>query len=1030
MRLNVDRTEHRLTGTLDIPISKYHVHRALILAALASGTSHIHGRSDTRQADWTVAALRRLGARIDVLDDGYVVQGTGGRFTLTDCGAEDGPDFDTIDVGSSGTTLYFLVGLAALADRPVTITGMSYLRRRPIQALLAALGDLGVRLRSEHDDGRLPVRVEPGLPAGGDVAIAGTLSQWVSGLLLVAPFARRDTTVHITGGPLNERTYVDLTIRMMRDWGLQVEHDADWRTFRVPADQRAGAIDYTVPPDIGASAFGIAVCAIHPADVLFRGQTAITAAAADHPEAEFLDIAAAMGIDLRHDEDTGFLRVRSEGAPLRPVDVDCRPIPDLLPVLSTLATFAEGRSRLYNVAHIRLKESDRVSAMLQLNRLGGRLEQGDDELRIVGSPDLTGADLSSFNDHRVLMSLAVAGTRAAGSTTLTYPRAYRISYPEFLEQMNGIGLSMSVIPGAARQEPHSHVHPVPGPRRHDVPAGIDGRIQVLTEHVRALATERPDDPAVIEVGGAEPVTTGWGDLQRQADRVSALLMELGVQPGEAVAMQIPNWVEFVAIAIGITQIGALVTPIMPVFGPHEVAKILTRSQARVVFVPNRFRHHVNPVELVAAAVEPGADFNVEHVVVVRDDDRQGAAPATSTAPLPSEAVQTPAARHWTWRYYRAAIGAVDPDPQAIAARAPQPEDACQLLFTSGTTGEPKGVLHSNRALALATALEVAHLGLGPADRIYVPTPMAHQTGFLYGLMLSWRLGVPAVIQPVWDAGVAEAQAFGAAGATFVQAATPFLSDLVKTVRDGAPRPDSLRIFVATGAAVPRSLAKEATDVLDCAVLGAFGSTESCLGALGAPSDPPEEAWGSDGRALPGIRLRIRDDDGREVPAGQEGNFEIDSPTLFLGYLERPDLTAEVITDDGWYRTGDLARLDEHGFLHISGRVKDVINRGGEKIPVVEIENLLYQHPDIADVAIVAMPDPRLGERACAFVVPQDGRRITFAAMQHYLGEHGLSKYYWPERLEFIAELPRNTVGKVQKNVLREQAKQFTVKRSA
>jgi cyclohexanecarboxylate-CoA ligase len=174
--------------------------------------------------------------------------------------------------------------------------------------------------------------------------------------------------------------------------------------------------------------------------------------------------------------------------------------------------------------------------------------------------------------------------------------------------------------------------------------------------------------------------------------------------------------------------------------------------------------------------------------------------------------------------------------------------------------------------------------------------------------------------------------------------------------------------------------------------------------------------------MPGVRIRIVDDEGHELPAGTEGNFELHSPTMFDGYLDRPDLTDDVFTEDGWYRTGDLAKVDEKGFLSITGRVKDVINRGGEKIPVVEIENLLYQHPLVTDVAIVAMPDPRLGERACAFVVPAaGGERLGFTEMQQALDKAGVSKYYWPERIEYIAELPRNAVGKVQKNVLREQA---------
>ncbi|MFT8395235.1 3-phosphoshikimate 1-carboxyvinyltransferase [Propionibacterium sp.] len=1033
MRLKIEGTTDRLVGQLDVPVSKYHAHRALMLAALAPGVSRISGRSRTRQVDWTVQALRHLGVQVDVHEDGYVVHGVGGHFAVSGS-ARTGAHPGVIDIGSSGTTLYFLAGLVCLAETPTTVTGMKYVQNRPIRALLQALLDMGVDLHSERGDWCIPVQVQPGRPAGGDVSIKGTLSQWVSGLLILAPFAQHDTTVHIVDGPLNERTYVDLTIRMMRHWGFTVEADEDYRTFHVPAGQQGHAADYTIPADIGASAFGIAVAAIHPSDVLFRGQTAITAAEADHPEADFLDIAASMGIDMRRDEKTGFLRVRSEGSPLAPFEANCRDTPDLLPVLATMASFAEGTSKLTDVGHVRLKECDRVAAMLQLNRLGGNLEQDADELRITGTSraPLHGAELSSFNDHRVLMSLAVAATCADSPSTLTYPRAYRISYPAFLEQMNGIGLNMSVIPSSSVHGTEDEPTPIPAaaPAAHRVARHISAEeMLVLPNRVRSLARAHANESAVIEVGGGTPVSTSWSQLQAQADKVSSLLLELGVRPGESVALQLPNWVEFVAVTLGIIQIGAVVTPIMPVFGAHEIAKILTRSRARIVFIPSAFRHQDNPGDLLAAAKEPEADLHVKHVIVVRADTRTGRGAATKTSPVPAEAMADTRTRHWTWRYYREALATQEPPMDDILDRVPDPDDPCQLLFTSGTTGEPKGVLMAHRPLSTAVSMEIEHLGLDSDDRIYVPTPMAHQTGFLYGLLLSWRLGVASVIQPVWDATIALDQAFALADATFVQAATPFLADTVAAVKGGKVGPDSLRIFVATGAAVPRVLAKEATDVLRASVLGAFGTTESCLGALATPTDPPEDAWGSDGRALPGIELRIRDDEGHELPAGQEGNFEIHTPTLFEGYLDRPELTTQVYTEDGWFRTGDLAILDEHGFLHITGRVKDVINRGGEKIPVVEIENLLFQHPMVADAAIVAMPDPRLGERACAFVVASGQDKLGFEQMKDYLGERGLSKYYWPERLEYIDALPRNAVGKVQKNVLREQAKHLTVERS-
>jgi cyclohexanecarboxylate-CoA ligase len=1025
MRLTVNGTSGRLEGDLDIPVSKYHAHRALVLASLAPGTSRISGLSSTRQVEWTVSVLRALGTDIRIDGDDYVV--TGGRYRASDVveRGSSGPD-GVLNVGSSGTTLYFMIGLASLADRPLTLTGMKYFRRRPVKALLDSLRQMGVDLEAEEN--RPPVTVQPHPPRGGEVSIAGTLSQWVSGLLLVAPFAETDTVIHVTGGTLNEQPYVELTVRMMRHWGLEVEVSDDRLEYRVAAGQTATPADYVLPPDIGSAAFGIAAAALHPSDVLFRGMSTFSSADADHPEAEFLDLAAEMGVPYEKDAETGFLRIRHDGLRLKPLDIDCQPIPDLLPVLSAMAAFADGTSTFRNVGHIRLKESDRVSAMLQLNRMGGKAEQTPTELTITGVEHLAGAPLSSFNDHRVLMALAVAGTRASGLSTLTYPRAYRISYPTFLEAMNGIGLDMDV-PATGAPDDVESAETGEAEEREDlstpqVPAGLDADPLVLVENVRRAALETPDEAAVIEVGPDGPIETSWAALQDEADRVSALLLDLGVEKGDAVAVQLPNWREFVSITVGILQIGAVCTPIMPVFGPRETTMTLSRSRARVMFLPNVFRSRRPALELLDVAAESRAQkrpLYLEHVVVLQSELRGSTDSATNAAPIPVDAVEAIDAMEWTWRYFNAALASEEPDLDLIRSRMPGPDDVCQLLFTSGTTGEPKGVQHPYRTLGVATAMHVAQSGLNGSDRIYIPSPLAHQTGFLYGMLLAWRLRVASVIQPVWDGAIALEQAFGKGRASFVQAATPFLTDLTDLVEAGAAAPESLRIFVITGAAVPRPLAQRATTVLGTEVLGAFGTTETCLGALSAPGDRPEDAWGTDGRALDGIRLRIVDEEARELPAGAEGNFELRSPTMFEGYLERPDLTADVFTPDGWYRTGDLATLDENGYLRITGRVKDVINRGGEKVPVVEVENLLYQHPLVADVAIVAMPDPRLGERACAFVVPAAGERLDFTAMKDYLATAGLSKYYWPERLEFIDTLPRNAVGKVQKNILRDSA---------
>jgi 3-phosphoshikimate 1-carboxyvinyltransferase len=982
MRLLVDRPDAPLRGDLFVPNSKYHAHRALILASLAPGTSRILGLTDAGHVRYTLGALRALGTRIAIDGDAFVVEG--GRYS---------PKGATVSIGSSGTTLYFLTGLASLADAPVTITAQRYFQRRPIGPLLDALAALGVAL--ESNDGCPPIRVKPGRPRGGTVRIAGTLSQWISGLLLLAPFARERTTIEVEG-ELNERPYVALTIEMMRRFGLEVRVDPAWRRFEVEPGQQPRPATIALPPDIGSGVFGLAVAALHPSDILLHGLRAVSGDTYDHPEGHVVDVLREMGVPMTLDERTGALRVRHDGVALRAVRVDCRPMPDMLPILTTLATFASGTTVLENIAHVRLKESDRVTAMLQLNRMGGRIEEETDRLAIRGVARLRGADLSSFNDHRVLMSLAVAGSRADGPSRITYPHAYRISYPQFLEAMRSVGIPMSV----ERNEPYAS----PGTARSYEPSRV-ARTPIV-ERVRRWVRERPLDLAVIDVREHETRTLTWRALSEQVDRLATLFLELGVEPGDAVAFQLPNWAEFVVVALATLRVGAVCCPLMPIFRERETTFALRRSRARVLVVPDRFRgrDYVAETAALAGAQEPLA---LEHVIVV-STERGNVRPAGSP---------------WQWHRYEDALRRSAIDAVALDARRPAANAPAQLLFTSGTSGEPKGALHRFDTLSRAAAMEVEHLGLGSADRIFIPSPLAHQTGFLYGMWLAFVLGVPQILQATWDPQLA-LRALREGNGTFVQAATPFLADLVAAVEGGAEPPSSLRIFVATGATVPRALAERATRVLGTAVCGAWGSTESCLGTLSAPGDPPEKVWGTDGRPLRGVSIRISDDAGNVLPPGTEGNFELFSRCLFEGYVDRPDLTAAATTSDGWYRTGDLAVIDADGYIHITGRVKDVINRGGEKIPVAEVEQLLYEHPGVAEVAVVAMPDGRLGERACAFVALAPGGTLDFIGMQRHLEARGLTKQYWPEALVIEPSLPRTPSGKIQKYVLRERAKEL------
>jgi non-ribosomal peptide synthetase component E (peptide arylation enzyme) len=294
--------------------------------------------------------------------------------------------------------------------------------------------------------------------------------------------------------------------------------------------------------------------------------------------------------------------------------------------------------------------------------------------------------------------------------------------------------------------------------------------------------------------------------------------------------------------------------------------------------------------------------------------------------------------------------------------------------------------------------------------------LGHQTGYLYGYCLTVLLGATAVWLDMWSAAEA-ARLIEAERVTFTMGATPFLQDLTYT-----PTPhdlSSLRLFISAGASIPRQLVKDGRERLGCAISAGWGMTENGLVTCNGLADPDDKVFRTDGAPLPGMGLRVVDADGRDLPPGTEGDLLATGPAQFVGYFKRPSFTAEAHTPDGWFKTGDRATLDRDGYLAITGRSKDLIIRGGENIPVAEVENLLFAHPKVAGVAIVAMPDPRLQERACAFVIPKEGETVSLAELVAYLESRQLARQKFPERLEIVPEFPVTPSGKIQKYRLRE-----------
>ncbi len=490
----------------------------------------------------------------------------------------------------------------------------------------------------------------------------------------------------------------------------------------------------------------------------------------------------------------------------------------------------------------------------------------------------------------------------------------------------------------------------------------------------------------------------YAELAAHSRRIACALAALGVGRGDVVAVQLPNWWHYAAIYTACVRIGAVINPLMPIFRARELEFMLGFAGARVLVVPRTFRGFDYP----AMAQQLAADLPaLEHVLVVGGEDAES---AFETRIL---------GRAWE----------EETDADALFdARRPHADDVTEIMYTSGTTGQPKGVMHTANTLLCKARLATELFGFGDGDSVFMGSPLAHQTGFMYGTVLSLYHGSACVLQDVWDAAVA-ARLIAREGATITLGSTPFLSDLVRTPAVREHDISGLRLFLCAGAPIPSALLREASEVHPgLYVMSAWGMTEMGIATATYPGDPPEKVFETDGRALPHQAVRVVDADGAVVAPGVEGRLQARCATSFVGYLKRPE--AYGVDAEGWLETGDNARMDADGYIRITGRSKDIIIRGGENIPVVEVEELLYKHPAVQDAAIVAMPDARLGERACAFVSLRDGATLDFAGMLAWLGECRLSRTYLPERLEIVAAFPRTPSGKIQKFRLREMAREL------
>ncbi|TDO46852.1 cyclohexanecarboxylate-CoA ligase [Kribbella sp. VKM Ac-2527] len=484
----------------------------------------------------------------------------------------------------------------------------------------------------------------------------------------------------------------------------------------------------------------------------------------------------------------------------------------------------------------------------------------------------------------------------------------------------------------------------------------------------------------------------YADLREKALRLAVGLRRQGVERGDRVAVQLPNWTDFAVVAAALSRIGAILVPIMPIYREEEVGYVLRHSGAVAAVTCEEFRGfgHLAMFEELRSSTP-----DLRTVYVAR-------ATGSADAPALDSLV-------------------VDGDLAELDAEAgpdSSPDDGFLIVYTSGTTSRPKGCYHTfNTVRASATAI-MKSLDYTENDVEFGPSPVTHSTGLVTSVVLPLIAGAKSYLMEAWDPqeGLNRIEQHGC---TVTVTATPFLQMLMGAYDPSKHDASSMRLWVCAGSPIPGAIVEKSHELLGFQTLSLYGRSENFLTTMCTVSDPPERSVTSDGSALQGAEVKVVGGDGLEVPRGEEGDIAYRGPSHMIEYYDDPEQTAELFTPEGFSRSGDLGRMDTDGFVRVTGRLKDIIIRGGLNISAREIEDHLLRHPAIASVAIVGMPDERLGEKVCAYVVLAEGQpAVTLDDITALLHEHKVATQKLPERLEIVPAMPMTATGKIQKHVLR------------
>ncbi|EGD9187962.1 TPA: medium-chain fatty-acid--CoA ligase [Escherichia coli] len=508
----------------------------------------------------------------------------------------------------------------------------------------------------------------------------------------------------------------------------------------------------------------------------------------------------------------------------------------------------------------------------------------------------------------------------------------------------------------------------------------------LADYWQQTARAMPDKIAVVDNHGASYT---YSALDHAASCLANWMLAKGIESGDRIAFQLPGWCEFTVIYLACLKIGAVSVPLLPSWREAELVWVLNKCQAKMFFAPTLFKQ-TRPVDLILPLQNQLPQL--QQIVGV-----DKLAPATSSLSL-SQII-------------------ADNTPLTMAIRT-HGDELAAVLFTSGTEGLPKGVMLTHNNILASERAYCARLNLTWQDVFMMPAPLGHATGFLHGVTAPFLIGARSVLLDIFtpDACLAllEQQR-----CTCMLGATPFVYDLLNLLEKQPADLSALRFFLCGGTTIPKKVARECQQ-RGIKLLSVYGSTESSPHAVVNLDDPLSRFMHTDGYAAAGVEIKVVDDARKTLPPGCEGEEASRGPNVFMGYFDEPELTARALDEEGWYYSGDLCRMDEDGYIKITGRKKDIIVRGGENISSREVEDILLQHPKIHDACVVAMPDERLGERSCAYVVLKAPHHsLSLEEVVAFFSRKRVAKYKYPEHIVVIEKLPRTASGKIQKFLLRK-----------